>query len=75
MGFVAVQEYGSTALMVACRNGHRDIVKLLLAVPGVDVHVAEVSCVSRRRLHAEVLITAAFAASLRCGRTAGCEAG
>jgi hypothetical protein len=32
--------------MVACKWGHTDIVELLLAVPGVDVDVADVSCVS-----------------------------
>jgi hypothetical protein len=37
--------------MVACSNGHTDIVKLLLAVPGVDVNAAKVSCVSGKRLH------------------------
>ncbi len=40
--------------MVACSNGHTDIVELLLAVPGVDVNVAMVSCVSGRRLHAVI---------------------
>ncbi len=46
-----VQEDGLTALMVAYGNGHTDIAKLLLAVPGVDVNVADVSCVSGKRLH------------------------
>jgi hypothetical protein len=41
--------------MVACDEGHSDIVKLLLAVPpGVDVNVADVSCVSGTRLHAVI---------------------
>jgi hypothetical protein len=38
--------------MVACSKGATDIVALLLAVPGVDVNVANVSCVSGKRLHA-----------------------
>jgi len=46
-----VQKYGSTALMVACEEGHTDIAKMLLAVPGVDFNVADVSCVSGKRLH------------------------
>ncbi len=46
-----VQEDGSTALMAACSNGHTDIVTRLLAVPGVDVNAAQVSCVSGKRLH------------------------
>jgi hypothetical protein len=29
--------------MVACEEGHTDIVTLLLAVPGVDVNAANVS--------------------------------
>ncbi len=37
--------------MAACKKGHTDILELLLAVPGVDVNVADVSCVSGRRLH------------------------
>ncbi len=44
-----VQEDGSTALVEACSNGHTDIVKLLLAVPGVDVNAAKVSCVSGKQ--------------------------
>ena len=32
--------------MVACERGHTDIVTLLVAVPGVNVNVANVSCVS-----------------------------
>jgi hypothetical protein len=40
--------------MVACSNGATDIVELLLAAPGVDVHAAKVSCVSGRRLHAVI---------------------
>jgi hypothetical protein len=39
---------------VACRNGDTDIVKLLLAVPGVDANVAEVSCVLGKRMHAVI---------------------
>jgi hypothetical protein len=54
LGFVAVQECGSTALMVAYDEGQTDIVKLLLAVPGVDVNAANVSRVSGKRLHADV---------------------
>ncbi len=38
--------------MVAYGNGHTDILELLLAVPGVDVNVVDVSCVSGKRLHA-----------------------
>jgi hypothetical protein len=40
--------------MAACSNGHTDIVKLLLAVPGVDVNAVNVSCVSGERLHAVI---------------------
>jgi hypothetical protein len=40
--------------MVACEEGATDIVALLLAVPGVDVDVADVSCVSGTRLHAVI---------------------
>jgi hypothetical protein len=40
--------------MVACKEGHTDIVKLLLAVPGVDVNVDDVSSVSGKRLHAVI---------------------
>jgi hypothetical protein len=40
--------------MEACERGATDIVKLLLAVPGVDVNVADVSCVSGTRLHAVI---------------------
>jgi hypothetical protein len=49
-----VQEDGSTALMVACEEGDMDIVTLLLARPGVDVNVADVSCVSGKRVHAVI---------------------
>ncbi len=49
-----MQEDGSTALMAVCSNGHTDIVTLLLAVPGVDVNAAKVSCVSGKRLHAVI---------------------
>ncbi len=56
LGFVAgsVQEDGWTALMVACSKGATDVVEMLLAVPGVDVNVADVSCVSGSRLHAVI---------------------
>ncbi len=47
-----VQYDGSTALMVACKRGHSDIVKLLLAVPGLDVSAANVSSVSGKHVHA-----------------------
>ena len=40
--------------MEACERGVTDIVKLLLAVPGVDVNVADVSCVSGRLLYAVI---------------------
>jgi hypothetical protein len=40
--------------MVACSKGATDIVALLLAVPGVDVNAAKVSCVSGKRLHAVI---------------------
>ncbi len=46
------QERGWTALMVACEQGDTDIVALLLAVPGVEVNAANVSCVSGKRMHA-----------------------
>jgi hypothetical protein len=36
--------------MAACSNGHIDIVKRLLAIPFLNVHVADVSCVSGKRL-------------------------
>jgi ankyrin repeat protein len=49
-----VQEDGSTALMVVCKRGHTDIMTLLLAVPGLDVNVADVSCVSGKRPHAMI---------------------
>ncbi len=45
---------GSTALIAACSNGHTDIVTRLLAVPGVNVNAAKVSCVSGKRLHAVI---------------------
>jgi hypothetical protein len=48
------QEDSFTALMVACEEGATDIVELLLAVPGVDVNAARVSCVSGKRLHAVI---------------------
>ncbi len=37
--------------MAACVWGATDIVELLLAVPGLDVNAAKVSCVSWKRLH------------------------
>jgi hypothetical protein len=40
--------------MVACKKGDMDIMTLLLAVPGVNVNVADVSCVSGKRLHAVI---------------------
>jgi len=40
--------------MVACSKGNKSIVELLLAVPGVDFNVADVSCVSGKRLHAVI---------------------
>jgi hypothetical protein len=46
-----VQEDKSTALMVACKKGHVDIVTLLLAVPGVDVNIAKVGCASGKCVH------------------------
>jgi hypothetical protein len=49
-----VQQYTGTALREACSNGHTDIVELLLAVPGVDVNAARVSCVSGTCLHAVI---------------------
>ncbi len=49
-----MQKDGRTALMAACSNGHMDIVKLLLVVPGLDVNATEVSCVSGKRLHAVI---------------------
>jgi hypothetical protein len=40
--------------MGACEWGDTDIVQLLLAVPGLDVDLSDVSCVSGRRLHAVI---------------------
>jgi hypothetical protein len=40
--------------MAACEKGATDVVDLLLAVPGLDVNVADVSCVSGKRLHAVI---------------------
>ena len=40
--------------MVACESGHTGIVELLLAVPGLNVNIADVSCVSGTRLHAVI---------------------
>jgi hypothetical protein len=40
--------------MAACGSGETDIAKLLLAVPGVEVDHADVSCVSGKRLHAVI---------------------
>jgi hypothetical protein len=61
--------------MEACKRGVKDIVALLLAVPGVDVHAAQVSCVSGKRCTMGS-VTGTFA---RCERevcrTAGCGAG
>ena len=33
--------YGSTGLMLAARNGHEDVVELLLQQPGLDVNLAD----------------------------------
>ena len=38
--------------MEACKKRLMDVVTLLLAVPGVDVNAAQVSCVSGNHLHA-----------------------
>jgi hypothetical protein len=71
-----VQKDGRTALTEACRKRHKDIVQLLLAVPGLNVNAARVSCVSEsgKRLHSMTNHPTGipFAASLSCGRTAGC---
>jgi hypothetical protein len=40
--------------MAACSNGHTDVVKLLLAVPGVDFSFSDVSWVSGKRLRAVI---------------------
>ncbi len=40
--------------MVACEEGHTDIVTLLLGAPGLDINVVDVSCVSGKRLHAVI---------------------
>ncbi len=55
--------------MVVCKKGHADIVTLLLAVPGVDVNAANVSCVSGKRPHA--MISHRHVRSLRAGSVAG----
>ncbi len=57
-----VQENGYTALMVACSKGHTDIVEHLLAVPGLNVNAANVSCVSC--IHVHPMISHCYA---RCG--------
>jgi hypothetical protein len=49
-----VQKYTGTALVAACSNGHTDILTLLLAVPGVDINAAKVSCASGKRLRAVI---------------------
>lgn len=36
--FIIIQ-YGTTALMLACREGHTEIVKMLMARPGIEVNV------------------------------------
>jgi hypothetical protein len=40
--------------MVACESGHTGIVELLLAVPGLDINAAMVSCVSGKHVHAVI---------------------
>ncbi len=49
-----VQANGETALMVACDEGHTDIVHLLLAVPGLNVNAGKVSCMKGKRLRAKI---------------------
>jgi hypothetical protein len=34
-------QYGYTPLYIACNNGHMEVVKLLLAHPGVDINKAD----------------------------------
>ncbi len=58
-----VQKGGATALMAACSKRATYIVKLLLAVPGVDVNAAMVRSVSGGNLHA--VISHRHARSLR----------
>ncbi|KIH45225.1 ankyrin repeat protein [Ancylostoma duodenale] len=43
-------EEGSTALMCAAEHGHKDIVKLLLAQPGIDAALTDCVSVDRTRL-------------------------
>ena len=64
-----MQEDGSTALTESCKRGHADIVKQLLAVPGVDVNLSDVSCVLGRRLRA--VISRHHVRSLRASGVAG----
>ncbi len=40
--------------MCACKSGHTGIVKLLIAVPGLNVNAANVSCVSWMHVHAVI---------------------
>ena len=40
---LSLQERGHTALTIASWKGHTEIIKLLLAVPGIDVNHADVS--------------------------------
>ena len=42
-GCCALQQWGSTALMLASKNGHTEIVLALLAASGIDVNHANVS--------------------------------
>ncbi len=52
--------------MEACEKGHTDIVKLLLEVPGVDVHAAQVSCVLGKRLHDGITMGSVTGTLARC---------
>jgi len=50
--------YGSTPLILATRQGHVDIVKLLLAVQGIDIHaIAHDGDISRALVHGNVVYT------------------
>ncbi len=65
-----MQEDGSTALTMACARGATDIVHLLLAVPGLNVNAAMVSCVSGRHLHAMITARQSPSRLLRAGGVA-----